>query len=54
MENYPEFLVAHLNYPGCHAGHQIEIVVAKNEIWSPSHPSDHFSRQNVEYNANEQ
>ena len=30
--NYPEFLVANLNYAGGHAGHQIYILVAKNEI----------------------
>jgi predicted peptidase len=33
--HYPEFLVAILNYAGGHAGHQIKILVAKNEIWSP-------------------
>ena len=31
-ENYPEFLVVNLNYAGGHAGHQIKILVTKNEI----------------------
>ena len=37
-ENYPEFPVTNLNYAGGHAGHQIIILVAKNEIWSPRRP----------------
>ena len=38
MEIYPEFPVANLNYAGGHTGHQILILVAQNEIWSPRPP----------------